>query len=132
MYKAPGLLDRRLKFYAARDSGGNGFARPVYDFTIERWGRVDATADVEAIPLAPQAHAEYRTDAVGMVADSTVVPLHGIVLDGAALYFVRGIVPVRQLRMQRLALEAIAPTAYAEFTLTDEPSTLDGEHLITP
>lgn len=130
MTKAPGLLDQRLRFYAYRNSGSDGFVRPVYDFTVERWGRVDVTADNQTVPMAPQAHVEYRETTVATVADYVAVPRNGILKHDGVLYWVRGVYEVRQLRCQRVTLEAIDPTAYATFTLREGNSTLDGVHLV--
>lgn len=132
MYVAPGLLDRRLRFYARAENGADGFARPVYLFTSERWGRVDRTAARQQVAFSPQAHVEIRGDAVAMVALDVVIDSFGIVKDtlDSALYFIRGVVPNRQLRVQVITLEAIDPTAYATFALFEGEETLDGVHLV--
>jgi hypothetical protein len=132
MYLAPGTLDQRLRFYRRRDAGADGFSRPVYEFTLERWGRVDAVSDRATVPLAPQAHVEHRTDAVATIAEGIAVDPNGLVKLGADLYFVRGVVRIRQLRCQRITLEAIDPTAYAMFQLHEGADVLDGLHLVDP
>lgn len=134
MYVAPGLLDQRLRLYARNDVGGDGFQRPVYEYVGEYWGRIDATADLQTVPLAPQGHVEARTTAVAFLAEGTPVTAFGIVRNDNLdpLYFVRGIVHVRQLRLLRVDLEAIDPTASATFTIFDEDDVLDGVHLVSP
>lgn len=133
MTVAPGLLDRRIVFYAQQDGGADGFVRPVYVRCGEWWGRIDATADAEQVPLSPQAHTEYRTALAVTVADYVPVPLNGIVkeLDGNTLYFIRGVVYKRALRCQTITAEAISETAYGEYTLYDDTEVLDGIHLVT-
>ena len=132
MYIAPGTLDQRLRFYSRTDAGADGFMRPVYGFTVERWGRLDDTSERATVPLSPQAHVEHRTDAVATIADGIAVDLNGIVKVGALLYFVRGVVKIRQLRCQRVSLERIDPTAYAMFELYEGQDVLDGLHLVDP
>jgi hypothetical protein len=132
MYLAPGTLDQRLRFYTRTDAGADGFIRPVYVFTAERWGRVDATSERAQVPLSPQAHVEHRTDAVATIAEGIAVDPNGLVKLGTDLYFVRGVVRIRQLRCQRLALEAVDPTAFATFILVEGQSVLDGLHLVDP
>lgn len=134
MYVAPGLLDRRLRFYQRAENGADGFARPVYIFGVERWGRVDRISARQQVAFSPQAHVEIRADAVAMVADGVTVDSFGIVKDTLddTVYFVRGVVPSRQLRVQVVSLEAIDPTAYATFELWEGDETLDGVHLVGP
>lgn len=134
MYVAPGTLDQRLRFYTKTDAGADGFARPVYVYTGEFWGRIDATADNQTVPLSPQAHVESRTTATATVADYVSVDPLGIVrVDNRdPLYFVRGVVLVRQLRCQRISLEAIDPTAFATFSVYENEDVLDGVHLVAP
>lgn len=134
MYLAPGLLDQRLRVYDREDAGADGFQRPVYVYAGEFWGRIDATGDLQTVPLAPQAHVENRTTAVAFFADHVPVTTTGIVrVDNLPpLYFVRGIVKVRQLRLLRVDLEAIAPTEYAQFTLYEDEDVLDGVHVVAP
>lgn len=134
MYVAPGLLDQRLRVYTREDAGADGFQRPVYVFAGEWWGRIDATADTQTVPLSPQAHVETRTAAVAYLADHIPITTTGILrVDNLPpLYFVRGIVKVRALRLQRVELEAIAPTAYAQFTLYEDEDVLDGVHVVAP
>lgn len=133
MTVAPGLLDRRVVFYEPHDGGADGFVRPVYVRTGEWWGRIDATADAEQVPLAPQAHTEHRTTAAVTVADYVPVPQTGLVkeLSGDTLYFIRGVVPMRALRCQKLTVEAITATEYGEYTLFEDTEVLDGIHLVT-
>ena len=134
MYVAPGLLDQRLRCYTRTDAGADGFTRPVYVYAGEFWGRIDATADRAQVPLSPQAHVEQRTDAVAFVAQDVPVDAFGILrVDNLPpLYFVRGIVQIRAVRLQRVSLEAIDPTAYADFTLFEDADVLDGVHLVSP
>lgn len=127
---APSTIDQRLRFYAPRDSGAGGFGRPVYDFTIERWGRVDPLTAAETVAYQAATHTEYRITSKGSVAIETVVPPSGIVRVGALLYWVRGIVEVRVTRRNELALERIDPTAYELFSLQDTPPTDNGLHLL--
>lgn len=130
MYIAPGTVDQRLRFYRRTDAGADGMLRPVYVFTAERWGRVDDTAQRATVPLAPQSHVEHRTDAVATIASDIVVDQNGLVKWGDTIYFVRGVITIRQLRCQRLTLEAIDPTAYATFELYEGEDVLDGLHLL--
>jgi hypothetical protein len=133
MTLAPGLLDRRVVFYVPQDGGADGFVRTIYVKTGEWWGRIDQTADVEAVPLAPQAHLEGRVAATATVADYVPVPRGGLMREagGHALYHVRGIVTLRAMRSQRVTLEAIEPTAFGEYDLYDDVEVLDGAHLVT-
>lgn len=132
MYVAPGLLDRRLRFYRREEVGADGFARAAYVFDVERWGRIDRTAARQAVPMAPQAHQEARADAVATIGEGVAVDPFGIVRDtqDAALYWVRGVVPVRQVRAIRITLEAVDPTAYETFALYESREALGGVHLI--
>lgn len=134
MYVAPGTLNQRLRFYRKTDAGADGFTRPVYVYTGEFWGRIDATSDNQTVPLSPQSHVESRTSATATVADYVSIDPYGILrVDNAGpLYFVRGIVLVRQLRCQRITLEAIDPTASATFSVYEDEDVLDGVHLVAP
>jgi hypothetical protein len=133
---APSTLDQRLRFYAPRDTGAGGHGRPVYDFTIERWGRVDPMTAAEVVAYQSATHTEYRIQSKGSVAIETAVPNAGLVRVGSGetstLYWVRGVVDVRVTRRREIALERIEPTAYEEFFITDTPPTTDGLHLIYP
>lgn len=128
----PGLMDQRIRLYRRTDAGADGFARPVYVFTSEYWGRIDDTSDLQSVPLSPQAHVESRTTATATLADYVDVPRFGIIRIGTGepLYFVRGVHVVRQLRCVRVALEAITPTEFASFTLYENENVLDGVHLL--
>jgi hypothetical protein len=120
--------------YTREDGGADGFQRPVYVYAGEYWGRIDDTADAQTVPLSPQAHIEARTTAVAYLSEAAPVTAYGIVrVDNLPpLYFVRGIVKVRALRLQRVDLEAIDPTAFADFTLFEDADVLDGVHLVSP
>jgi hypothetical protein len=132
MTVAPGLLDRRLSFYARTESGADGFQRPTYVLTGTYWGRLDDTSAAQQIPLSPQAHQEQRYDAAATVMDYVAVPVNGIVRDTAGpVYFVRGIVAQRALRQQKVTLERIDPTHYGTYTLFDPADVADGVHLVT-
>jgi hypothetical protein len=130
MYIAPGTADQRLRFYRRTETHLDGMSRPVYQFTAERWGRVDDTSQRASVSMSPQAHLEHRTDAVATIADNIAVDPNGLVKWGDALYFVRGVITVRQLRCQQLTLEAISPSEYAVFDLYDGEDVLDGLHLV--
>lgn len=132
MYIAPGLLDQRLRLYRREDAGADGFQRPVYVYTATRWGRLDVTADTSTVPMAPQAHVEERAAATAFLATDSPVSAFGVIRVGygPALYYVRGIVQTRALQLQRVELEAIDPTRFAEFTLYEGESVLDGTHLV--
>lgn len=134
MTVTPGLMDRRLVFYAAKDGGADGFVRTVYVRTGEWWGRLDETAETESVPLDPQTHLEGRTTATATVADYVPVPRGGVCKEasGTTLYQIRGIVPRRALRRQDVSLEAIAPTDYSAYLTFDAVDVLDGVHLVTP
>lgn len=134
MYLAPGLLDQRVRCYTRTEEGADGFARPVYVYSGEWWGRIDATSDRQTVPLSPQAHVEGRTDAVAFVADYVDVDPFGILrIDNLdPLYFVRGVVLNRALRLKRVTLEAIDPTQYGQFTLYEDEEVVDGYHLVAP
>lgn len=129
---ATGRLEQRLRFYARTENGADGLTRPVYVFSVERWGRVDVMADQETVPLAPQAHAEYRATAIATVMDYVAIPAFGLVKHDGLLYWIRGIVPIRQLRQKNVMLELIDPTQYATFVLTEPESVTDGVHLVDP
>lgn len=134
MTVAVGLMDRRIVFYRPEDGGADGFARTVYVRDGEWWGRIDDTADVEQVPLSPQAHVEGRISGVATVADYASVPRGGLarVAGSDTLYHVRGIVAKRAVRAQFVTLEAIEPTAYGEYDIYDALDVLDGLHLVTP
>jgi len=149
-------MDQRVRLYRRVEAGADGFARPVYVFTAEYWGRIDDTADSQTVPLSPQAHVESRTTATATMADYVDVPRFGLMRIGTVangqghrhghggghggwpvddtlaspLYFVRGVHVVRQLRCVRVALEAITPTEFASFTLYEDEDVLDGVHLV--
>lgn len=128
-----GRLDQRLSFWAREDGGADGFVRPVYVYQGTYWGRVDVTGASENIGNEPQSHVSYRSAARGTVADYVAVPLNGIVRieDDTAVYWVRGVVRLRQLRAQRLDLQVVTPTEVVEFAGFEGLSTLDGVHLLT-
>jgi len=134
MYVAPGLLDRRLRVYERAENGADGFIRPQYRFVAEWWGRVDRREARQTVPLAPQGHVEARSDAIAHLGEQASVQSFGLLKDTLddALYYVRGVVPVRQVRLVRVALEAIEPTDYATFEVFEGEDVLDGEHLVGP
>lgn len=134
MTLTPGLLDQRLRFFARTENGADGFARPVYSFTGEYWGRIDATADNQTIAQSPQAHMDTRTTLTATVAEYVPIDPFGLVkiLGGDALFFVRGVVRIRHLRSVRVSLDAIDPTEFATFELYEGEDTLDGYHLVLP
>lgn len=133
MSVAPGLLDRRLWLYERREAGADGFARPVYFYTGQYWGRIDAVSDQQTVPLAPQSHVEYRTRARGTVADYVNIPLDGVIrIDGAGPgYWVRGVVLQRAIRAKRIDLEAIEPEAGVTFAMFEQVEVSDGVHYVT-
>lgn len=132
MYVAPGLLDQRLTFYTRSDDGAHGFTRPIYTKTGTYWGRVDATANTFTAAGSPQGHLDSRTTLTATVASYVPVDPFGVVTVGTALYFVRGVYEVRQMRCQQVTLEAIDPTAYSETVLYDPAPVDDGVHLVRP
>lgn len=134
MYVAPGLLDTRLVFYRKADNGGDGFARPTYVKTGTFWGRIDASAQRQNVGSAPMAHVDARTTLSAMVAEYVEVDPYGLVKQEGdeTLYYVRGVITLRQLQGQRIDLEAIDPSSYDTFTTYDAAEVLDGEHLIVP
>lgn len=117
MTVAPGLLDRRLQVYERRDNGADGFVRPVMVLLGEWWGRIDAIADAQTVPLSPQSHVEARQTARATVADYVPTPATGAIrIDGTGdVYWVRGVVPLRAMRAKRLDLEWIDPTEASTF-----------------
>ena len=133
MTMVAGRLDQRVSLWAREDAGADGFMRPVYVYQGTYWGRIDATSDGQNVGTDPQSHISYRTTARATVADYVPVLLAGLVrLEGdEAVYWVRGVVPQRQLRSQRLDLEAVAPTDAVEFAGFEALPTLDGVHLVT-
>jgi hypothetical protein len=132
MYVAPGLLDRRIGFYTRSDDGADGFQRPLYTKTGVYWGRIDATANAFTVAGAPQGHTDSRTTLMATVADYVPVDPFGVVKEEGAsvIYFVRSVVPVRQLMCKQLMLEEVDPTAYAEFIASDPDAVADGVHLV--
>lgn len=132
MYVAPGLMDRRLTFYRRDEHGGDGFSRPVYTRTGTYWGRIDATAQRQNVGFQPTAAIDVRTTWSATVADYVTVDPNGIVReeDSDTLYFVRGVVTLRQLMGQQIDLESIDPTQYATFIMYEGSETTDGVHLV--
>lgn len=134
MYIAPGLLDRRLQFFTRAEDGADGFARPVYTRVGTYWGRIDAMSDQFTPAGSPQGHIDSRTSLVATVADYVDVNPFGIVKDEdeTPIYFVRGVIELRQLMCKQLTLEEVDPTTYGLFTGSDPNSVADGVHLINP
>lgn len=132
MYIAPGLLDTRLTFYRRDENGGDGFARSIYVKTGVYWGRIDASSQRQNVGASPMAHVDVRTTLSATVADYVVVDPYGLVKQEGddTLYYIRGVIAMRQLQGQRIDLEAIDPSAYATFTLYDPAEVMDGEHLL--
>lgn len=132
MYLAPGLLDQRLGFYSRSDSGADGFVRPVYTKTGCYWGRLDVLTNAFTVAGAPQAHTDSRSTAQATVADYVAVDPFGLVKleGGSVLYFVRGVVLMRQLQAQQITLEEVDPTTYAEFIGYEGAPVTDGVHLV--
>lgn len=132
MYVAPGLLDTRLTFYRRDQNGGDGFARSVYVKTGTYWGRLDATAQRQNIGGAPMSHSDIRTTVAATVGDYVEVDTFGLVKQEGdeTLYYIRGVVAMRQLQGQRIDLEAIDPSSYNTFTIYDPAEVTDGEHLL--
>lgn len=132
MYIAPGLLDKRLTFYRRDQDGGDGFARSVYVKTGTYWGRIDASSSRQNVASSPMAHMDIRTTLSATIADYVDVDPYGLVKQEGddTLYYVRGVVTMRQLQGQRVDLESVDPTASATFTLYDPAEVMDGEHLL--
>jgi hypothetical protein len=134
MYVAPGLLDQRLRLYTREDAGADGFQRPVYVYAGEFWGRIDETASNQNVSMSPQAHVEARSDAVAFLSEEAPVDAFGILrVDNLSpIYWVRGIVKNRAVRLQRVTLQAINPTDFAQLTVYESDDVLDGVHLVAP
>ncbi len=132
MYIAPGLLDTRLTFYRRDQNGGDGFARSVYVKTGVFWGRIDASSQRQNVGASPMTHVDVRATLSAMVADYVTIDPYGVVKQEGddTLYYVRGVIALRQLQGQRIDLEAVDPSAYATFTLYDPAEVSDGEHLL--
>lgn len=132
MYIAPGLLDTRLTLYRKEDNGGDGFARTIYVKTGVYWGRLDASFQRQDVGLSPMAHVEARTTCSAMIGADIPVDPYGLVTQegNETLYYVRGVITLRQLQGQRIDLEAIDPSSYDTFTLYDPAEVTDGEHLL--
>ena len=132
MYIAPGLLDRRLTFYRRQDNGGDGFARPTYVKTGTFWGRLDASSQRQNVAQSPQSHVDIRSNWSAMVAEYVEVDPYGLVKEEGhdTLFYIRGVIDLRQLQGQRLDLEVIDPSSYDTFTTYDAAEVMDGEHLI--
>ena len=132
MYIAPGLLDTRLTFYRRDQNGGDGFARSIYVKTGVFWGRLDATAERQNVAASPMSHVDVRTTLSAMVADYVEVDPYGLVKqeNDETLYYIRGVIRLRQLQGQRIDLESVDPSAYATFTIYDPAEVTDGEHLL--
>lgn len=134
MYVAPGLLDQRLSFYTRSDDGADGFQRPLYTKVGTYWGRIDAAANQFTVAGAPQGHTDSRSTLTATVADYVPVDPFGVVKieGGSVIYFVRGVIAVRQMMGKQLTLEEVDPTAYAEFIASDPDAVADGVHLVDP
>ncbi len=132
MYIAPGLLDRRLTFYRRQENGGDGFARPIYVKTGTFWGRIDATSQRQNVAQSPQSHVDIRSQLTATVAEYVTVDPYGLVKEEGhdTLFYIRGVITMRQLQGQRIDLEVIDPTSYDTFTTYDAADVLDGEHLV--
>lgn len=132
MYVAPGLMDRRLTFYRREEHGGDGFVRPVYVKTGTYWGRIDASAQRINVAFAPMAHVDARTNWSATIAEHIDVDPNGIVRESGTdvLYFVRGVITLRQLSGQRVDLESIDPTQYNTFTMYEGAEVDDGYHIV--
>lgn len=132
MYVAPGLLDTRLTFYRRDQNGGDGFARSVYVKTGTFWGRIDATSQRQNVGAAPMTQIDIRTNLSATVAEYVEVDPYGLVKQESdeTLYYIRGVVTLRQLQGQRIDLEVIDPSSYDTFTTYDAAEVMDGEHLI--
>lgn len=133
MYIAPGLMDRRLTFYRRDEHGGDGFVRPVYTKTGTYWGRIDATSARQNIAFQPMASIDTRTQWTATIADGIEVDPNGLVReeDSEVLYYVRGVITLRQLSGQRIDLESVDTTQYATFIMYEASEVLDGVHLVT-
>lgn len=128
----PGLCDRRLTFYEPVASGGDGFARTVYAEAGTYWGRIDDLVNTQTVANTPMAHVDQRVNARAAVAWSVPVPSQGYVrIDAGPLYAIRGVVQLRQLRMQRIELEFVDPTASTTVDGIEALAVADGIHLTT-
>ena len=132
MYLAPGLLDRRLTFYVREDHGGDGFIRPVYVKSGTYWGRIDASSNQTNIGFQPMSAIDSRSRWSAMIAKGIEVDPNGLVREEKSdtLFFIRGVITLRQLDGQRLELESVDPTAYATFIFYEGAETTDGVHLV--
>ena len=132
MYVAPGLLDTRLTFFRRDENGGDGFARPIYVKTGTYWGRIDATSQRQNVGASPMSQIDIRTNLSAMVAEYVDVDPYGLVKHEGSdtLYYIRGVITLRQLQGQRIDLEVIDPSSYDTFTTYDAAEVMDGEHLI--
>lgn len=132
MYIAPGLLDTRLTFYRRDENGGDGFARSIYVKTGVYWGRLDASSQRQNVGAAPMTQVDVRTTLSAMVADYVSVDPYGLVKQEGddTLYYIRGVIELRQLQGKRIDLEAVDPSASATFALYDPAEVMDGEHLL--
>lgn len=134
MYIASGLLDQRLTFYERQDSGGDGFARPVYVKTGVYWGRLDIMSNQQMVGTSPQAHIDMRANCVATVGTEVVVDPYGVVRVESedVLYHVRGVYRARQTQAQQLNLERMTPEQAASFVTYEPTEVLDGFHYGSP
>jgi hypothetical protein len=77
-------------------------------------------------------HSDIRTTLAATVGDYVEVDTFGLVKQEGdeTLYYIRGVVAMRQLQGQRIDLEAIDPSSYNTFTIYDPAEVTDGEHLL--
>jgi hypothetical protein len=130
MGTAVGLRDQRLRLYARVENGSDGFVRPVFSFSVERWGRIDE-ASVQTQALASQL--KMKLDALVEFADETVVPVNGVMKDPyGVMWWIRGANSNRMLRRVFVGVERVSDELYKTFVIYEANDVLDGSHLVDP
>jgi hypothetical protein len=125
-----GLRNERVRIYTRTDGGSDGFARPVYTFLAERWGRVAYAGAQFRLGGTPAAAYDTRYDALATFADEITLPTDGLLLAGGEVFYLRGTVRSTLLRRQTVRLERVSAETFARFTLFEGDSVHDGTHLV--
>ncbi len=130
---ATGLRDQRVRIYSLTNQGTEGEVRSVFNFSMERWARLDDSA---AAVRAAQDRLQMHLDAACEFGQDsgTVVPCPGILknkLTGEC-WWVRGVYGVRNLRRVVVGLERVTVEEFATFQVFEDQDTKDGTHLVDP
>lgn len=107
MSNATGLRNQRISLYARSDVGVDGFVRPAFAFTIERWGLIN---DASVYSRITDEKVQMKVDAICEFDIATTVPIAGVMTEtGSGVYWwIRYVDPQPRTRRVVVGIDRIS------------------------